>query len=102
MSSIFSKVENASDLVRNNRKSTDVFLQVVEEVGELSKELRTKYDTTSYKTEGEDGILGESCDILIALLDLIVLEGYTEEDVKDIIDKKLNKWLDKLEIDTSL
>lgn len=89
-------VEETSKSIQNGRTSKNVFLQVVEEVGELSKELRVKYDNTSYKQEGEDGILGESCDILVSLIDLLILEGYTEEEINQTVSKKCNKWKSKI------
>lgn len=88
-------IEETSKSIKNEREPQNVFLQVLEEVGELSKELRVKYDTTSYKQEGKDGILGESCDILISLIDLLILEGYTEEDINKTVVKKCNKWKSK-------
>lgn len=88
-------IEETSKSIKNEREPQNVFLQVIEEVGELSKELRVKYDSTSYKQEGEDGILGESCDILISLIDLLILEGYTEEDINRTVVKKCDKWKSK-------
>lgn len=92
---MFKTVENVSKKINNGRTPDKVFYQLVEEVGELSKEVRTKYDPTSYKKEGVDGILGESCDILISLLDFLMLQGFKEEQIIETIVKKCNKWENK-------
>lgn len=93
---MFKVVENVSKKINNGRTPDKVFYQVVEEVGELSKEVRAKYDQNYYKKEGEDGILGESCDILISLLDFLILQGFTEQQVIETINKKCNKWNNKI------
>lgn len=92
---MFKTIAKISNMIQNDRHPQHVFLQVVEEIGELSKEIRTKYDKTSYKQEGVDGILGESCDILISLIDMLILEGYAEEDIMKTINNKLDKWKSK-------
>lgn len=93
---IYDIIKKTSNEVKNNRKPQDVFLQVVEEVGELSKEMRIKHDKGYYKKDaGPDGIIGEGCDILISLIDLLILEGYDEQCIIDNINKKCNKWKSK-------
>lgn len=90
---IFEIIESYSKKVKTERHPKNVFLQVVEEVGELGKEIRVKYDDNYYKQGDVDGIIGESCDILISLLDLMVLEGLTKDEILETINKKCQKWL---------
>lgn len=89
---IYSIISTFSKNIGIPRKPKDVFLQVVEEVGELGKEIRVKYDDNYYKKGDIDGILGESCDILIALIDILTLEGFTKEEIEETIIKKCMKW----------
>ena len=89
---IFLIINEFSQKIKTIRKPKDVFLQVVEEVGELGKEIRVKYDPNYYKKGDEDGILGESCDIIIALIDILALEGFSKEEVEKTIIQKCIKW----------
>ena len=89
---IYSIISTFSKEIRTGRKPKDVFLQVVEEVGELGKEIRVKYDPNYYKKGDEDGILGESCDILIALIDILTIEGFSREEIEETVLKKCIKW----------
>lgn len=93
---MFKTIKEVSNSINNGRKPQNVFYKVVEEVGELGQEIQTKYDPLAYKEKGKDGILGESCDILIALIDLLILEGYTEDEIKTTIINKCNKWKNKI------
>lgn len=95
MSKMFNLIKKYSDEIKNERSSVGVSLAIMEEVGELARELRVKYDDSCYKEKGKDGILGESCDILISLIDLLILEGYTEEQVINSIKNKCEKWKSK-------
>lgn len=92
---MFNLIETYSKEIQNGRTPMGVSFAIMEEVGELARELRVKYDDTCYKEEGKDGILGESCDILISLIDLLVLEGFTEEQILETIKEKCEKWKNK-------
>ncbi|MGL5712921.1 MAG: hypothetical protein ACRCX2_07875 [Paraclostridium sp.] len=81
--------------INNGRTVPSVMMAVAEECGELAKEVRVKYMADCYKEGDEDGILGEGCDIIIATIDLMLLEGYTEADIDKVINKKINKWKEK-------
>lgn len=83
--------------IKNERTPMTVMMQLMSEVGELAEELRVKNDPSFYKSEGKDGILGEGCDILIALIDLLIQSGYKANDIITTSQVKLNKWWNKSE-----
>ena len=94
--SILSKVYETGNRIKNDRNISGIFMQAVSEIGELGEEVRIKTDKSYYrKDEGKDGILGESCDTIIALTDLLNIAGYTLEDIDRVISSKLNKWEQK-------
>ena len=68
----------------------------MEEVGELSTEVRVKYGT-SYKEGDKDGILGEGCDAILCILDLIYVDNpdISSEKIIEILKFKSSKWLAK-------
>lgn len=91
--SILSKVYETGNRIKNDRDISGIFMQAVSEIGELGEEVRIKTDKTYYrKDEGKDGILGEACDVIIAVTDLLNIAGYTLEDIDRVITSKLNKW----------
>ena len=91
--SILSKVYETGNRIKNDRDISGIFMQAVSEIGELGEEVRIKTDKSYYrKDEGKDGILGEACDTIIALTDLLNIAGYTLEDIDRVISSKLNKW----------
>ena len=92
---MFNLIKTYSKEIQNGRTPVGVSFAIMEEVGELARELRVKYDDSCYKEEGKDGILGETCDILVSLIDLLILEGYTEEQVINTIKNKCEKWKSK-------
>jgi NTP pyrophosphatase (non-canonical NTP hydrolase) len=95
--SLFDVICSTSKEIKNNRSPTDVMLVIMGEVGEVSEEVAIKYGN-SYKTEGEDGVIGESIDTIIGLIDLILLDNpnITEEELSVIAAKKLQKWKSKV------
>ena len=95
--SILSKVYETGNRIKNDRNISGIFMQAVSEIGELGEEVRIKTDKSYYrKDEGKDGILGEACDTIIALTDLLNIAGYTLEDIDRVITSKLNKWESKV------
>ncbi|MGL4210199.1 MAG: hypothetical protein ACRCRT_01490 [Cetobacterium somerae] len=93
---IIDMVFETSNKIKNHRHPTGVFNSIVEEVGELSKEMRVLYDPTCYKKGDEDGVIGESCDILIGVLDLLYLHGYDKKTIEVVLATKLRKWESKV------
>ena len=92
---IVNEILKISKSVNNGRSPLDVICSINEESGELSKEVRIKYGTIpSYKTPDEDGVFGESCDILLAVVDMIYLDNpnVTEDEILNKVKEKLSKW----------
>lgn len=83
--------------IKTERTPMSVMMQLMSEVGELAEELRVKHDPSFYKEEGKDGILGEGCDVLIALIDLLIQSGYKAEDIISTTKTKMDKWWKKAE-----
>lgn len=85
----------ASAIVRD-RTTLQVLAKLMEEVGELSAEVLKK-DGFKEGGEGRDGILGEAVDVATCALDIIFLNypGMTSEEVKAIVNIKLDKWIRK-------
>lgn len=89
-------VKGYSDKIKSDRKPIEIALQVSSETGELMDEVRRSEVPGFYKKPGVDGILGESCDVMIAVLDLLFKKGYTEKDITDTIKNKCEKWYNKM------
>jgi NTP pyrophosphatase (non-canonical NTP hydrolase) len=85
-----------SKRIDNARTANDVMNSIVEEVGELAREVRCAYGP-SYKEAGYDGILGEGVDVIASVVDLMYIHD-PDVDVGDImctLREKLEKWEEK-------
>lgn len=93
MSNLIQEVFQVSKRVGLERCVRDVHLSLTEEVGELATEVRIKYGD-SYKTPDVDGVIGESVDSILCLLDLIYLDNpsITEDELMTVVRAKLAKW----------
>lgn len=92
---IVGQVLRVGQMIQDGRSSTDVFLQLSEEVGELSTELSIEKGY-SKKAAGPDKIPGEVADIIICAIDLLYVAcGWSEEQIEEKIRQKLQKWLNK-------
>lgn len=93
MFDIIGQILEISKLIKTERDRTDVLCSVMEEVGELGTEVRIAKGS-SYKVAGEDGVLGESVDAILALVDMIYVDNtdITVGEIHAIIYSKLNKW----------
>lgn len=80
--------------VQAARSPVSIMLKVGEEVGELSTEVAVQAGL-SYKKAGSDGVLGESADVMIAIIDLVYKSGYSQKQLEDMMELKLGKWRDK-------
>lgn len=80
--------------VKNSRSPHEVLGSVVEEVGELAKEINVAYGTSSYKSVGQDGVLGEIVDSISSLVDLAYLTkpDLTEAELFNLLLPKMAKW----------
>lgn len=68
-----------------------VMLKVTEEVGELAQEVAIHH-SISKKPEGADGVLGEAADVIVSVVDVAFLAGYTINELEIKIMEKLQKW----------
>lgn len=88
--SILDNIQEVSE-VAPKRSSYQVLAKLMEELGELSVEVNIKHGNIN-KKGGSDGILGECCDVIIAVTDLLFLEGYSIKDIEATTSLKLEKW----------
>lgn len=79
-----------------HRTISGIMHSLVSEVGELAVEVSIK-EGTSYKKPDADGIIGESVDVILCALDMIlsVNPNITEEELLAIARIKCDKWVDK-------
>ncbi len=77
--------------VENGRNVKTIFNHMESEMDELWDEVNRFSKGIS---AGEDGISGEAVDVILCALDLISKSNpeMTDDDLKNIIDKKFNKW----------
>jgi hypothetical protein len=91
---VYNLVENASKL--ENPGLLERTLKLGEEYGELSAEilkLNGYKRTTEDRKTIENNILLESTDCLIMIFDIMSQMGFTKEEICDMADKQVNKWL---------
>jgi NTP pyrophosphatase (non-canonical NTP hydrolase) len=91
------KVDNIKSPLASDRTIASVLGHIVAEVGELSEEV-TIESGYSYKKPGEDGVVGEAVDVILAAMDLIHVyrPELTEADIIKIANRKCTKWKSKL------
>lgn len=77
-------------LAKRNGEEQDVF--VLEEMSELQKELMKHRRGKENRNE----IVDESVDVLLTIFILLQVYGATEEEIKNLIDFKLNRLRDFL------
>jgi hypothetical protein len=88
-----SKFENPGLLERG--------LKLGEEYGELSAEILKLVDykrTNESKEQIEKNILLESTDCLIMIFDIMSQMGFTKEQICDMAENQVNKWMKNIEI----
>jgi NTP pyrophosphatase (non-canonical NTP hydrolase) len=93
------QVFETSKQIDNGRSMQQVMLTVMEEVGELAVEIGI-VNGTKDREPGKDGIIGESADVIAAVLDVVFLANpnLTETEFKKILQGKLDKWRNHNEI----
>jgi hypothetical protein len=95
MRSLYDVVSLWSEAVEDNRTPLDVFRHLKSEVSELQDEVIRE---ALSEPAGDDGIFGEAIDVIACALDLIYLMrkdeplGVVEQDIKDYLSKKCQKW----------
>jgi NTP pyrophosphatase (non-canonical NTP hydrolase) len=78
---------------KGERTSLSCLAWLMEEVGELATEVNIQAGY-SYKTGGPDGVLGESIDVLVSVVDLIHLNfpALTAHELWELVGRKCAKW----------
>ena len=97
MRTLVNTILNASDRINNGRTVQDVLNHAITEMGELALEIQIDQGK-SYKTAGEDGIVGEALDVIACMVDIIQLKmgpWAHEEKMVEWIQPKLDKWEQK-------
>jgi len=87
MTTLTEIVRSFTKRIRNGRTNTSILAHMRSEVDELDAEIQNG-------NIGEDGILGESIDIIACALDMI-FENYpdiSEEELARIMQAKCEKW----------
>jgi NTP pyrophosphatase (non-canonical NTP hydrolase) len=75
----------------------EMTLKASEELGELSQAVLSYTNTPScgYKGKTIEDINEEACDLLIVTMAILSRANISKEDMKKMIHKKLDKWLEK-------
>lgn len=91
MESPVEKILEVCQRIQNSRTIPSVFCALRREVEELNDEVLLHVDG---KTEGADGIIGESVDVILCAVDLIYQKkpDITKEQIMEVINRKLTKW----------
>lgn len=86
------RIEQLASLEAKSTMERMVKLQ--EEVGELAQEVLIAHRTSgsSRKSPGPDGIAGECVDVIIVALSIFFKNGHDENELKELIEKKCEKW----------
>lgn len=99
--SLINQILGVSRRIPVYREEYSILAHTMEEVGELAQEISIVCGGKSYKQQGPDGIIGESIDAILCLVDMIYIHAQkngidiTEEQLMEIAQKKLDKWEDK-------
>lgn len=102
--SLINQILEVSRRIPVYREEYSILAHTMEEVGELAQEISIVCGGKSYKEQGPDGIIGESIDAILCLVDMIYIHAQkngidiTEEQLMEIAQKKLNKWEDKCQL----
>jgi NTP pyrophosphatase (non-canonical NTP hydrolase) len=93
---LIEQIFRTSDVIKNARTPLGVMNHTMSELGELAEEVLI-HQGQSYKSPGEDGILGEAVDTIICILDLIRITypDVSEQELQKIAELKLKKWVVK-------
>lgn len=94
---IIDLILKASNNIKTDRNVSDIFIALIEEIGEISNMISKTHITNSYKfgKESNESLISECCDAIICLVDLINKDSQgeiTHEQLYRIVKEKLNKW----------
>lgn len=90
---LFGAIRQTAEEIKDGRSCPYILASTMEEVGELAKEVAIEY-LDSGKTPDSDGIIGESVDAIICLVDMIATHcpNISEAELVEIANTKLAKW----------
>lgn len=79
---------------QDKKEMMERMVKLLEESGELAQEvlIANRSSGTHHKQKGDDGILGESVDVMLVALSIFFHEEGTIEDLKRLIEHKCKKW----------
>jgi len=82
--------------LRSIEKTRTIESSLIYGMSELSEEI-LKISGHSIKPETSDGVIGESVDVILCMLDIIQLHSVdiTGDEVEVIIQNKITKWANK-------
>lgn len=91
---MFDITKEYTSKIVNDRTDSTILNHAYDEYNELSDEVWLK---ANGRTPGEDGIIGESVDVILCMMDLIHRNypQLTEEEFNTVVKKKLDKWYRK-------
>jgi NTP pyrophosphatase (non-canonical NTP hydrolase) len=97
---IYDLVSKVSQLEQSD--ITKKGLKLNEEVGELSAEILKLVGYKHHNDTSEEirqHLLEEAADSLIIIFDILVIQGYTKEEIVKTCGNKINKWVDQIKND---
>lgn len=100
MKELFEKIRGLTAIDLKHKTKEELFLSLLEEVGELSREIMIaeKVYGNTYKKPSEDGVLGESVDSFICSMAMYFAEDGVE--LEELVEKLLFEGIPKFYLDT--
>lgn len=94
--SLIAEILKVSSTFKNNRTKQSIISHLKGEVDELDIEVKIS-NGESQQPHGDDEIIGEAIDCILCLVDLIYIDNpdITEQQLVEIANKKLAKWVSK-------
>ncbi len=80
--------------LKESKTLIERFVKLSEECGELAEEILIERDASGFqhKLKGDDGILGETVDVLLVALSIFFKAGGSPEELGTLMEKKAHKW----------
>lgn len=84
--------------IENEKSLEQIALKMSEEVGEVSQALLSylKANGSAYKGLGAEDVIEECVDVMIVAYSLIYKLGGNDQDIKNLMREKVNKWEEKV------
>ena len=92
-------IDKIFDVAINHEKKSviEITLKGTEELGELAEAVLSYNNVPgcSYKNKTLQDINEEACDVIIVAMSVLSKSGISKEEMKDMLNHKLDKWLAK-------